>query len=212
MLKPIKGRPGIFLEPTSGKVLRISDYREGLKYDTVALPSEINGADEYIFFKNIERKSEVDCNLSQPSKLKPSEDMLIDKVGLFTRLIVGVIGSEGDKGLVVTENSHLRIEINRLLFVEGPSLTFQAGGYGYTNTLLPNPGDPSPVLAGKLMRTQFINHNHDIIGILSFGSRNWAIPALGTPFTPGDLDEVELSPPTLVTCFLHGLIRDAVTK
>jgi hypothetical protein len=61
------------------------------------------------------------------------------------------------------------------------------------------------------MRPQFINHRHDFVGYLNFGDRNWAVPSF-PGFIPGDLNVMEFDPPTLVTCFLHGLIRDAVTK
>lgn len=210
MIKPIKGHPGKFLEVSTGKVLVISDYREGNKYDTVALPAEILGAEEFVFFKNIARKPKADCNFSQPSKLNPGENMVVDRVGLYTRSVVGDTGDEGDV-IIVSENSHLRIEINQLLFVEGPSICFPSG-YGYNSTMVPNLGEVSPVLATKLMRTQFINYNHDIVGYLTFGSRNWAIPALGPGWETGMIDEVELVPACLVSCLLHGLIKDAATK
>jgi hypothetical protein len=36
-LRPIKGRPGKFLETQSQQVVDISDYREDDKYDTIAI-------------------------------------------------------------------------------------------------------------------------------------------------------------------------------
>ena len=36
-LRPIKGRPGKFLDTGTGKVLDISDYREDDKFDTIVI-------------------------------------------------------------------------------------------------------------------------------------------------------------------------------
>ena len=214
MIKPIKGRPGMFLDEGSGKVLRISDYREGVKYDTVVVPSRFGVPREYVFFRDVYKKSPVDCNFSQPARLNPGEEMLIDRVGLYIRVAVGAYITPQNP-LEVGEAAHLRVEINRLLFVEGPAYSFPSG-YGYAKTgpywIVPL-GPASQTLVEKMPRTQTLNDRYDIVGYLSFDSRKWCFPVYqGVIEEIDELDDLEVEDPCFVMCILHGLIKAAVNK
>ena len=129
-LRPIKGRPGKFLDTSSGKVLDISDYREDDKYDSVAIPAgTIAAGTELVFYRDIQNKRAVDTNFSQTSRLSAGEEMIIDRVGLAIRLATGnILPTPADIKRIV-ENSFYRVEINRLLLIEGPAIKFPTG-YG----------------------------------------------------------------------------------
>ena len=72
-------------------------------------------------------------------------------------------------------------------------------------------GVPATASAAKLAKTQVLNQNHELDGVLRFDQRTWLqnelIAAGNPPYANPDLDE-----PVLVTNYLHGLIRAAVSK
>ena len=221
MLKPIKGHPGKFLEVGSGKVISISEYREGDKYDTICIYGVnkivMTAGTEYIFFRDIERKRMIDTNFTQPVRLSAGEQMIIDRVGLHVRNAVGVWALVETDFPQVVENAFLRVEVNKLLLTEGIATTF-ASGYGLSfNGATGNPGSmnigvPSQAAAGKLLRTQTMTDKHEVIGYFSFLSRDWANwpgGALAPDPKSVGMPEIEQSF-TFVTCFLHGLIKTAV--
>jgi hypothetical protein len=211
MLKPIKGNPGMFYEVSSGKVLRIADYREGVKYDTIPIPDGTNVPSEHFFFRDVYQKSPTDCNFTQPTKINPGERMIVDRVGIYSRLFVAYAESQYNM-LQIGDNAHLRVEVNRLLFVEGPVWSFPTG-YGWTISYEGfSMGSPAQTLAGKMAHTQTLTDKHDVVGILSFGSRRWCADVYNGELTPAELDTLNVVDPCLVMCILHGLIKDALTK
>ena len=210
-LQPIEGQPGLFRDTASGQVVNIRDFRESDKYDTIEIPaSEIVPGTEYVFFQDIQGKREVDTNIKTPRKLSAGESMVLDRIGLYVRMAVG------DQDVVplgikkVVENSFYRLKINDILQEEGPSIKFPSG-YGLYGSTTENEagivsiGVPATASASRLVKKQMLNQNHELDGILRFDARNW----LGAGYTnPNTTQQGTI----LVTNYLHGLIRSAVTK
>jgi len=213
MLKPIKGHPGRFLDIGTGKVLNISEYREDDKYDTVMVwdndgSQPLPSGRQFIFFRDVTKKKPLDTNFSQPSKLNAGETMIIDRVGIYVRQAAGAAVPTPTSALdaiYVAENAHLRIEMNKLLLTEGPVIKYPSG-YGFSVAY--NIGFPATGMTTKMMRTQFMGPRHDIIGYLTFYDRDvWM-----KQFIPAGIGMPTFSVPVLVVCFLHGLIKTAVSR
>ena len=237
ILVPIQGQPGLFRQvdeatgqPTSNTVVNIRDFREGDKYDTVALPTgQIAAGTEFTFFNNLQGKQQgVDTNLRTPSKLSAGESMVLDRIGIHVRLSTGVAFPAPQDVKSILENSFYRLKINDILQDEGPSIKFPSGYglYGMTNEngqgIVTN-GVPATASTARLVKKQLLNQNHELDGRLRFDQRQWLISTVlgAAPFTAGDeltsiVVQTSTNPPrnaaVLVTNFLHGLIRSAVSK
>lgn len=222
MLKPIKGSPGRFLDTATGQVLNIADYREDDKYDTIAIYGSsletITAGKQYVFFRDIERKMPIDTNFTQPSRLSAGEEMVIDRVGTSIDAYAGeYLVYNADFGQVVS-NAHLRVEVNKLLLTEGPMVKF-ASGYGITGSgslmygfsTFVNIGVPSPSAVPKLVKTQTITDKHELGGYLTFYSRSWADWKITTTTYVG-MPDLDKSTFIFVKCWLHGLLKVAVSK
>jgi hypothetical protein len=203
-LRPIKGRPGKFLETGTGQVIDISDYREDDKYDTVALPTgAVTAGQELILFRDVANKRDIDTNFSQQSRLSAGEEMIIDRVGLTAPSDIKKLA----------ECAFYRVEVNRLLLIEGPAIKFPSGYGLYGNTVENNQGIvsigvPATASAAKLIKTQLITASHEVQGFLRFLDRNWA--ATEVPVVADRLPV--FATPLFVTGWLHGLIKTASTK
>ncbi len=224
MLKPIKGNPGRFLDTDSGKVINISEYREDDKYDTVGIVGDgetIAEGTQYYFFRDLVRKQAIDTNFTQPSRLGAGEKMVVDRIGLSVEAACGNKLVIDDDVLKIISNAHLRINVNSLLLTEGPAIKY-ASGYGYSGMSsafglvsggsILNIGTPSPAAVSRLLKTQTLTAEHEILGMLTFFTRNW-INALfhgsvGEDYVPPVID-TEI---VLVKCWLHGLFKTAVNK
>lgn len=220
MLKPIKGNPGRFLDTDTGKVLNISEYREDDKYDTIAIAGdgeEITEGAQYYFFRDLVRKQMVDTNFTQPSRLGAGEKMVVDRIGLSVEAACGNELVLDDDVLKIISNAHLRINVNSLLLTEGPAIKY-ASGYGYsgmssafgltTGGSVLNIGTPSPAAVSRLLKTQTLTADHEILGMLTFFTRNWVNAVTGEDYVPPVID-TEI---VLVKCWLHGLFKTAVNK
>jgi len=229
--EPIAGQPGLFRDsdnPDPNVVYNIRDFREGDKYDNIAIPTgPIQPGAEFLFFQDIQGKREVDTNLRTPSKLSAGESMVLDRIGLYVRSCTGVAFTVPQDVKSIMDNAFYRLEINGLLQDEGPAIKFPSGYglYGQTNESgqgIVAVGVPATASASKLLKKQLLNQNHEILGRLRFDQRPW-LTAGATPFftsaaaiTPVVTTQAQTSPPedaaVLVTNFLHGLIRAAVSK
>lgn len=223
MLRPIKGRPGKFLDTTSGKVLDISDYREDDKYDTEVIPGgvAITAGQFATFFRQTAAKRLIDTNFSQQSRLSAGEEMLIERVGATVRLATGNLLPFPEDVKKVVEDAHLRVLVNNLILIEGPLVKFPSG-YGLAgNTVedgqgIVSIGVPSTAAAMKLLKTQLITAEHEVAGVLTFFDRAWlgtasqinnvAVPVVAANQMP------TLRVATLVTVWLHGMLKTAVSK
>lgn len=213
MLKPIKGRPGKFLETGTGKVVDISDYREDDKYDTeIIAAGAVAAGTQFLFFRNVAAKQRVDTNFLQQSRLSAGEEMIIDRVGLTIRMATGNLLPAPADIKRVAEDAFWRVEVNSLLLIEGPAIKFPSG-YGLAGNTVENGqgivsiGVPSTAAAAKLLKTQLVTSEHDVQGFLTFYNRDWT----GAALAAGDRMPT-LSTPILVTGWLHGLIKSASTK
>jgi hypothetical protein len=217
-IRPIKGRPGKFLDTGTGKVLDISDYREDDKFDTVIIGDGAGGGatltagEQFIFFRDVAQKRLIDTNFTQQSRLSAGEELIIDRVGMTVRDATGnLLPTPSDVKKLVSD-AFLRIEVNRILLIEGPAVKFPSGYGLYGNTVengqgIVSVGVPSTAAALKLLKTQLITSEHEMQGFLTFYDRNW---------TGADLNAADRMPtfsqPLMCTTWLHGLIKQAVSK
>jgi hypothetical protein len=209
---PVEGQPGLFRDQETGQIMNIRDFRESDKWDTIAVPAgEIVPGTQFIFFADIQGKREVDTNIKTPRKLSSGESMVLDRIGLYFRSAVGdVINVPRDVKKVV-DNAYYRMKINDILQDEGPAVKFPSGYGLYGNTTesdagIISIGVPATASASRLIKKQLLNQNHELEGLLRFDPRQW-LTAQGITYTNPTTEE-----PILVTNFLHGLVRSAVTK
>jgi hypothetical protein len=229
-LEPIQGQPGLFRDPADpNQIVNIRDFREGDKYDTVAIPTgSIAAGTEFVFFQNIQAKREIDCNLRTPAKLSAGESMVLDRIGIHVRLSTGVSFPAPQDVKSVLENAFYRLKINDILQDEGPAIKFPSGYGLYGNTTensqgIVTNGVPASASTSRLVKKQLLNQNHELFGVLRFDQRLWLTSTVSgpAPFTSGDeltsiILQTSTNPPrdcaVLVTNYLHGLIRAAVSK
>lgn len=213
MLKPIKGRPGKFLETGTGQVIDISDYREDDKYDTEIIPAgAIAAGTQFLYFRNVAAKQRIDTNFLQQSRLSAGEEMIIDRVGFTIRMATGNLLPAPADIKRVAEDAFWRVEVNSLLLIEGPLIKFPSG-YGLAGNTVENGqgivsiGVPSTAAAAKLLKTQLVTSEHDLQGFLTFFNRDWT----GASLAAADRMPI-LSTPIFGTGWLHGLVKAASTK
>jgi hypothetical protein len=234
-MMPIEGQPGLFREVDDsgnfvGPVINIRDFREGDKYDTVAIPTGAQAwGSEYIFFQNIQNKRFLDTNLKTPSKLSAGESMVLDRIGLYVRSSTGFSFTVPADFKSIVDNAYYRLDINDILQDEGPAVKFPSGYglYGQTQETgqgVLSIGVPATASASRLVKKQLLNQNHELRGVLRFDARGWLVSAQGPFLTQAEATAVIQTQTTvvapaepencavLVTNFLHGLIRSAVTK
>jgi hypothetical protein len=209
---PVEGQPGIFRDNETGQILNIRDFRESDKWDSIAIPAgEIVPGTQFIFFADIQGKRETDTNIKTPRKLSSGESMILDRVGLYFRLALGnVIVVPRDIKKVV-DNAYYRMKINDILQDEGPAIKFPSG-YGLygstteTDAGIVSVGVPATASASRLVKKQMLNQNHELEGTLRFDPRAW-LAAQNIMYANPVTEQ-----PMVVTNYLHGLIRAAVTK
>lgn len=217
-LRPLKGQPGKFIDTVTGAVYDISEMREGDKYDTIVIDDGVVAAGaEYYFFRDVQRKRLVDTNFTQQSRLSAGEQVIVNRIGAQIALAGGNVLPWPRDIKKVAENAFLRIEVNQLLQAEGKLVTFNSG-YGLsgmtqeTDQGILGIGVPSTAAAAKLLRTQLLTDKHEVLGYLRFYDRNW-LATYSSYYDENPADRMPtLENPVLVTCYLHGLIKSAVSK
>lgn len=219
-LQPIEGQPGLFRDTDTGNVVNIRDFRETDKYDTIIIPAgtQIAAGTEWIFFQDVQGKRDVDTNFKTPRKLSAGESMVLDRIGLYVRLATGNEITLPRDVKKAVENSYFRLTINDILQDEGPSIKFPSG-YGLYGSSTENDagvvslGVPATASAARLVKRQLLNQNHELNGSFRFDSRAWT---QGTNSNPLGVAYTVIQPTLetnlFVTCYLHGLVRAAVTK
>jgi hypothetical protein len=221
-LTPIEGQPGLFRDSDTGQIVNIRDFRESAKYDTIlipateippppAVPTGITPGTQFIFFQDIQGKRETDTNIKTPRKLSAGESMVLDRIGLYFRLATGDVVTVPRDIKKVVDNAFYKLKINDILQDEGPAIRFPSGLGLYGNTTetdagIVSLGVPATASAARLVKKQLINQNHELDGVLEFTARTW-LAALGLTYENPIIEQ-----PLLVTNYLHGLIRAAVTK
>lgn len=213
-MQPVEGQPGIFKDSETGQYLNVRDFRETDKWDTVAIaPGEIQPGTQYIFFADIQSKRETDTNIKTPRKLSSGESMVLDRIGLYFRLVTGDVVTVPRDIKKVVDNAYYRMKINDLLQAEGPAIAFPSSYGMYGNTTesdagIVSIGVPATASASRLVKRQLLNQNHELEGLLRFDPRNW----LQQNQPPIAYTNPILEQPLLITNYLHGLVRSAVTK
>jgi len=227
--EPIAGQPGLFRDSDAApdQIFNIRDFREGDKYDTIAIPTgAIEAGEEFLFFQEVQNKRRTDTNFLTQSKLSAGESMVLDRIGLYVRSSTGVAFPPPQDIKSIMDNGFYRLEINDLLQDEGPAIKFPSGYglYGQTQESgqgIVSVGVPATASASRLIKKQLLNQNHQILGRLRFDQRPWltggANPTFSTlAVTPNITVQAQTSPAqnaaVLVVNFLHGLIRSAVSK
>jgi len=225
VLKPIKGHPGRYLDTSSGQVLNIAEYREDDKYDTIFIPSAIalDFGKQFIFFRDIMQKRPIDTNFTQPSRLSAGEEMVVDRVGLYVRHVISGFEPITSLDIVrLAENGFFRVEVNSILLTEGPMYKYpsgygMSGGFDEENSVTVGIGVPSTAAAAKLVKTQTLTSRHEVIGYLIFHNHDWILSEANiglssvTPIQLSDDGDYHTAG-AMVTAFLHGLIKSAVSK
>lgn len=213
-MQPVEGQPGIFKDSETGQYLNVRDFRETDKWDTVAIPAgEIVPGTQFIFFADIQSKRETDTNIKTPRKLSSGESMVLDRIGLYFRLVTGDIVTVPRDIKKVVDNAYYRMKINDLLQAEGPAIAFPSSYGMYGNTTesdagIVSIGVPATASASRLVKRQLLNQNHELEGLLRFDPRSW----LQQQQPPIPYLNPVLEQPLLITNYLHGLVRSAVTK
>lgn len=220
-LQPIEGQPGLFRDTDTSQVVNIRDFRESDKYDSVIIPGGeiITTGTEIIFFNDVQGKRETDSNIKTPRKLSAGESMVLDRIGLYFRLAVGDSISSARDIIKVVENSFYELRINQILQDEGPSIKFPSG-YGLSGNTTENNlsivslGVAATASASRLIKKQMLNQNHELNGLMRFDARNgWTNSSNPAGFdTTVSVVQPSLSNPLIITNYLHGLVRAAVTK
>jgi hypothetical protein len=218
-LQPIEGQPGLFRDTDSGQIVNIRDFRESDKFDSVIIPSGnlLVAGSEFIYFQDIQGKRDLDTNFKTPRKLSAGESMVLDRIGLSVRLALGnVIALPSDIKKVV-ENGYFRLKINDIMQDEGPMIKFPSG-YGLsgqtteTDAGIVTIGVPATASASRLVKKQMLNQNHELDGAIRFDARTWTSGTTGLGGAGPTVVQPTLERPLMITCFLHGLVRAAVTK
>ncbi|MGL4255624.1 MAG: hypothetical protein ACRCSL_04765 [Microbacterium sp.] len=228
--EPIPGQPGLFRdsEGDPNQIFNIRDFREGDKYDTIAIPTgSIVAGTEFLFFQEVSNKRMTDTNFRTQSKLSAGESMVLDRIGLYVRSSTGLAFPAPQDVKTIMDNAFYRLEINGLLQDEGPAIKFPSGYglYGQTNENgqgIVSVGVPATASASRLLKKQLLNQNHELMGRLRFDDRPWLVQGTNPPFAsaagivPAITTQAATQPATnaavLVVNFLHGLIRAAVSK
>lgn len=219
-LQPIEGQPGLFRDTDTGQIVNIRDFREGDKYDSIVIPAQevVSTGTECVFFADIQGKRTTDTNFATQRKLSAGESMVLDRIGLYFRTAVGNSITSGRDIMKIVENCYYKLTINDILQDEGPAIKFPSGYglYGNTtenNTSIMALGVPATASAARLIKKQMLNQNHELNGLLRFDARTWTSAPNPAGFTNNVVVvQPTLDTPLIITNYLHGLIRAAVTK
>lgn len=207
-LIPVKGKPGLFLNKLTNQMVNIVEWREDDKYDTVTIPAGLIAAGTFFnFFRDLQNKNMIDTNLTTARRLPAGEEMIIDRLWTYIPESTGNTNPTPTDVKKIGDNGYVKFQINRKDVAEGPLIKFPSG-YGFAGNTVEagqgviTVGVPSTAAAAKLVREQYITHEHDLDAVLTFFGRGW--------------DATIAMPTTLVTLHVkagvHGLVRAAATK
>lgn len=207
-LIPVKGKPGQFFNKLTGGVIDIVEWREDDKYDTVDFAAALQTAGATSnFFRDLTNKNLIDSNFTTPRRLPAGEEMIIDRCWAYIPAAVGNVTPTPSDIKKMGDNAYIKFQINRKDVAEGPLVKFPSG-YGFAGNSVENNqgvvsvGVPSTAAAAKLVREQYITHDHDVDCTLQFLARTW----------DGDVVQPTFSAIMHVKAGFHGLVRAAATK
>lgn len=203
-------KPGEFLVPELGRVIRITDVRQDDFYDTVSLAlGAITAGTQKKLFDSISNKGKQHCNLTNARRIPGRNRFNLLRVGFAIRQAAGNTLALASDMLKVYEAGSLKFSINTRLVTEGPLIKYQSG-YGVSgsstenNVSLITLGTPSQVAAPRFIAAQPINDEDDLdceVNFYSIGTGTWDT----TPSMPTTTAHLHLS------VFLHGIIEKPIT-
>ena len=208
ILQRIKGSPGEFFIPALGKKIKIVEWKEDDRYDTVVQASgAITAGTVLNFFRDLTNKDVNDGNFNSAKKLMSNgEEMVLERIGVDVPMCVGnTLVTPADIKRVAF-NGYLLLKIDRRDVAEGPLHKFPSG-YGLAgsttenNTGIVSLGVASTASAAKLIREQEISQDTDVAASLQFFNHTWDAGNMPT-----------LVSKVWVRLFLHGLIKAGATK
>lgn len=205
-MTPVSGQPGTFFIPVLGKTIRIVEYREDNKYDTVVAASgaQSDGAQK-VFFRDLTNKQNVDTNFSTPRRIGNGESMLIKWIGLHVADSCGATPAVPADVKKILWGTFFEFKINRKLICQGTSIYFPAG-YGLAGNTVENGagvvanGVPSTASVRTLERPFEITDQHDLDATLTWQDHTWDATNLPS-----------LTNKCYVRATIHGLIRENAT-
>lgn len=208
---PVQDSPGEYYVPSLGRKIKLVEFRDTSKYDTIELRSgttdTANGS-EQDFFKNLNNKQLIDSNLTTPSRVSKGEEMLIKWVGCDIPLYNGNTRPTVADVLRVGSSAYMRWTINDFTIAEGAASQFPSG-YGFSGQTTENSsgilgiGVPSTAARRDLEKVHYIDSERDINAKIRFYARGWVTTAISAPSLDGQV---------LVRCHFGGMLGKAATK
>ena len=206
--------PGEVFIPALGKAFQQIELREDDVYDTIVVASGAQAAGtEYIYFRDVSDKFELDTNLPQTRRIQAGDEVAVFRIGLHPRESLGNTLPIFNDYRKIFSTSALEVKFNRRVITEGPSIKYPTG-YGLggfsdeTGATAVSVGVPSIAAAPTLFVPQQLKDNDDLSGKLRFPNGNsnaWAIAAASyTAPTLGGAVRVSL--------FLHGVMKAPLGK
>lgn len=212
VLSPVKGEPGVFRIPQLGKTIKLIEWREDYKYDTVqVLAGTIAAGTTYNLFRDLQNKDKIDTNFTTARRIARGEEMIINRVGVSV-LLNACNGqnhvSDVDSKWAI-ERLYFNLKINRNDVAEGPVSCFPPGigVTGMTNrsdTAIVTNGVISTAAVPRLLVPQEINADHDLEGIITHFGGGWVTGGYASPtIATGGM---------FLRCFLNGYVKAALGK
>lgn len=208
-LRPLPGKPGKFLDRTSGQVVTLTEARETDRYDTVAIASgAITAGTTYTFFRDLNNKNEIDYNIPEAGKLVTgAERFIIERLGLAIQAAGANLITTGADYKRICAHGFFLFQLNKFEIDAGPMEKFPAGVglTGMTNendAAVMNLGVPSTAAQSKFVEQQVVTDQHTVKASIAFQARTW----LTTSTLP------TIAQQTPVRCYVHGILESAATN
>lgn len=204
---PIKGEPGVFFIPSLGRKIKIVEFREDNKYDTVVLAAAaVTDGLQKFFFRDLTNKVAVDTNFKTPRRIGQGEEMIIKWVGLQVEDACGNTPAVSRDVKKILWGSFFEFKVDGVLVTEGTSIYYPSG-YGLAGQSTENDsaivasGVPATASVRVLEKPHQVGPDNDLEGLLTFQDHLW--DATNLPTT---------SNKTYIRCTIHGIIRKGATR
>lgn len=182
--------PGVFYDDVLGKYIKIVEWSQGDRYDTVVTASgAVTAGTSKNFFRSLTDKEKLDGNFPSPRRvLSNGEEMILERVGVYCPLSLGntVVAPADIKK--AAEGFYLSVKLDRKEICDGPAMRFPTG-YGLagqtneTGAGIVSIGVPSVLAAPKLARAHELNMDSDVDATGVWYDRVWDatnMPTLGS--------------------------------
>lgn len=204
---PIKGAPGEFFIPALNRRIKIVEFREDNKYDTVVLSSgAVSDGTVRNYFRDLTNKQGVDSNFKTPRRIGNGEEMIVKWVGLQVQDARGNTVALPRDVKKILWGSFFSFSIDSSLITEGTAIYYPSG-YGLAGSTAENDAGvvSSGVAATASVRTLEKPHqvgpDNDLEATLTFQDHLWDTSNL--PTTTNNC---------YIRCTVHGIIRKGATR